>query len=153
MVFPVTIAVLSRSFAALVAVLALLLGAGKLTAQDAPAYLLFGGENNEVFAGCLNCGRYNEYSVCSRYGDYGARYSETSIWSRFGEFGGRYANYSPWSRYGEGLVVVDPDGNYYGRFRQSRIGQSNLDIVQALIEAWEYFDGDRMEIRDWFCGF
>lgn len=121
-------------------------------AQDV-ALLLFDGETGQNFAGCLNCSRSDSASVCSRYGDYGSRYSDTSIWSRYGSYGGRYETNSPWSRYGEGLRVVDSEGNYYGRFSRSRVGQSKLPIVQALLEAWEYFDEDRIAIRDWFCDF
>lgn len=115
------------------------------------AFLLFDGETGQEFVGCLNCVRSDSASICNRYGDFGSRYSDTSIWSRYGKFGGRYEKNSPWARYGEGLRVVDRDGNYYGRFSRSSAGQSNLPIIKALLEAWDVFDEDRMEIRDWFC--
>lgn len=120
---------------------------------ETKALLLFDGETGQEFAGCLNCNRYNSASICNRYGDFGSRYSDTSIWSRYGEFGGRYEDNSPWARYGEGLRVVDNDGNYYGRFSRSSIGQSQLPIIKSLLEAWDVFDGDRMKVRDWFCDY
>lgn len=133
-----------------VPVVLLLLYPSQSRAQEAEL-LLHDGETGRTFAGCLNCSRFNSESVCNRYGDFGSRFSDTSIWSRFGQFGGRFETNSPWSRYGEGLRVTDSEGNYYGRFSRSSLEQSRLPIVQSLLEAWELFDGDRMEIRDWFC--
>ena len=119
------------------------------SAQDV-ALLLFDGETGREFAGCLNCSRYDNASICNRYGDYGSRYSEKSIWNRYGAYGSRYAINSPWSRYGEGLRIVDADGNYYGRFSLARNGQSKLPIVQALLGAYEEND-DLAELRDRLC--
>lgn len=118
---------------------------------DTRALLLFDGETGREFAGCLNCSRSERASICNRFGDFGSRYGDTSIWSRFGDFGSRYGENSPWSRFGEGLRVVDQDGNYYGRFSRSTHGQSKLPLVRSLLEAWDHFDGDRMDIRKWFC--
>ena len=117
-------------------------------AQDV-ALLLFDAETHRQFAGCLNCNRYDDGSVCNRYGDYGSRYSDTSIWNRYGDFGSRYEDNSPWNRYGEGLIVVDPDGNFYGHFslnRYSRYGQSRVPLIQSLLQLYE--DGVELgEIR------
>jgi hypothetical protein len=132
----------------------ILVCAGTLTATPAnaqsPALLLFDGETGEVFAGCLNCNRLDDASVCNRYGDYGSRYSEKSIWNRYGKFGSRYENNSPWSRYGEGLRVVDADGNYYGRFSLASYGQSKHPLVQAILKAYEEND-DLSDLRDLLC--
>ncbi|MCP5397293.1 MAG: hypothetical protein H6918_11275 [Sphingomonadaceae bacterium] len=112
--------------------------------------LLFDGKTGKVFAGCLNCSRYDEKSVCNRYGDYGSRYSEKSFWNRYGDFGSRYESTSPWNRYGEGLRILDGDGNYYGRFSLARYGQSKLPIIQALLKAYEAND-DLSSLRDRYC--
>jgi len=114
------------------------------------ALFLFDGETGTSFAGCLNCSRYDDASICNSYGDYGSRYSDQSIWNRYGDFGSRYETNSPWSRYGEGLRVVDAEGNYYGRFSLARNGQSRLPIIQALLEAYEAND-DLAELRDRLC--
>lgn len=118
--------------------------------QAAEALLLFDGKTGTQFAGCLNCGRYDEVAVCNRYGDFGSRYSDTSIWNRYGKFGSRYEDNSPWNRYGEGLRIVDQSGNYYGRFSLSRHDQSGLPLVQAILEAHEAVD-DLDELRDLLC--
>lgn len=115
-----------------------------------PALLLFDGEDGEIFAGCLNCSRYDSASICNRYGDYGSRYGEKSLWNRYGQFGSRYETNSPWNRFGEGLRVVDRDGNYYGRFSRSSYDQSRLPIVKALLAAYEESD-DLDELRDALC--
>lgn len=127
----------------------LLLTPSMSRAQDV-ALLLFDGETGQDFAGCLNCSRYDDAAVCNRYGDFGSRYSDTSIWNRYGVFGSRYENNSPWNRYGEGLRVVDPDGNYYGRFSLSRYGQSKLPIILAILDAYEQIE-DLEQLRDLLC--
>ena len=117
------------------------------------ALLLFDAETGDKFAGCLNCGRYDDASVCNRYGEFGSRYGDASIWNRFGDFGSKYNDSSPWNRYGEGLIVVDYDGNFYGHFSlnpYTRYGQSRVPLVQALIELYEE-DFELDEIRDLLC--
>lgn len=127
----------------------LLLAPSMSRAQDV-ALLLFDGETGQDFAGCLNCSQYDDAAVCNRYGDFGSRYSDTSIWNRYGVFGSRYEDSSPWNRYGEGLRVVDPDGNYYGRFSLSRYGQSKLPIILAILDAYEQIE-DLEQLRDLLC--
>jgi hypothetical protein len=112
--------------------------------------LLFDGENGTEFAGCLNCSRYEDTSVCNKYGDYGSRYSDESIWNRYGKFGSKYETNSPWNKYGEGLRIVDSDGNYYGKFTISRIDRSRLELVNQIAEAYERLD-DLDELRDLLC--
>ena len=114
------------------------------------ALLLFDGKTGKVFAGCLNCNRYDGASICNRYGDYGSVYSDKSIWNRYGEFGSRYEDNSPWNSYGEGLRVVDSDGNYYGRFSRTYYGQSKIPLIQALLKAYESND-DLSDLRERLC--
>lgn len=131
------------------AILVLLMAPSASRAQDV-ALLLFDGPTGQRFAGCLNCGRYDAAAVCNRYGDFGSRYSDESIWNRYGGFGSRYETSSPWNRYGEGLRVVDPDGNYYGRFSMSRYGQSQLPIIRAILDAYDQIE-DLEQLRDLLC--
>jgi len=129
--------------------IATVFGAAPSNAQNV-ALLLFDGETGRIFAGCLNCSRYDDASICNRYGDHGSRYSDKSIWNRYGDFGSRYETNSPWNRYGEGLRIVDAEGNYYGRFSLARYDQSKLPLIQALLEAYEEND-DLAELRDRLC--
>ena len=88
--------------------------------------------------------------MCNKYGDYGSRYSDESIWNRYGAYGSHYEENSPWNRYGEGLRIVDTDGNCYGRFSIARSGQSRLEIVQSIVDAYEAME-NRQALRDLFC--
>lgn len=100
------------------------------------------------FAGCLECGRYSDESVCNRYGEYGSRYAEMSIWSRYG-LGSRYNDDSPFNRYGAGLKMVTPGGRYLGQFSMSSSGDSNAR--KLLRQIWDMTDGDYSEMRDLLC--
>ena len=108
--------------------------------------LLFSSDNE--FYGCLDCSKYDDDSICNRYGDYGSRYSEKSIWNRYG-IGSRYDNKSPFNKYGLGLKIVDRDGNFYGNFSMSYNADSNTR--NSLNNLWDSTDGDYTEMRDLFC--
>lgn len=82
---------------------------------NAETLLLFGGKNNKVFLGCLNCNKYSSSSIWNVYGNYGSRYSALSIWNKYGEYGSRYNNYSTFNKYTlTAPVVVNENGNFYG---------------------------------------
>ena len=104
--------------------------------------------SNDEFKGCLDCNRYDDKSVCNRYGDFGSRYSDDSIWSRYG-LGSRYEGDSPFSRYGQGLKMVDKEGNFYGYFSISAGGEKKMR--KLLKNMWESTDGDYSAMRDLFC--
>lgn len=123
---------------------------GSSSGQVATALLLFDGETGEIFAGCLNCSKYDSSSVCNNYGDYGSRYSDKSIWNHYSDFGSKYKHNSPWNNYGEGLRVVDYNGKYYGRFSISSYEQSSLDLVQNIIVAYEAME-NLEALRDLLC--
>lgn len=118
-----------------------------LTPSFVNADLLLFSNDNEFF-GCLDCGRYDDDSICNRYGDYGSRYSDKSIWNRYG-VGSRYDDNSPFNRYGTGLKIVDRDGNYYGYFSRSYSADSKTRNV--LNDLWDSADGDYQEMRDIWC--
>lgn len=122
---------------------------GRAFAQDV-ALLLFDGDTGTRFAGCLNCSRHDDASVCNRYGEYGSRYSDASIWNRYGQFGSRYEDNSPWNRYGIGLRIVDAQGNFYGMFTSSSSGRSGIGFITDLVEANRAM-GDLNALRDLFC--
>lgn len=77
--------------------------------------LLFGGENNKQFLGCVNCSEYDAASINNEFGRYGSRYSATSIWNEYGVYGSRYSQSSPMNPYASNPpVVVDRSGRFYG---------------------------------------
>lgn len=112
--------------------------------------LLFDGETGRKFAGCLNCGKFEDVSVCNQFGDFGSKFSSTSIWNQFGDFGSKFATNSPWNQFGEGLRIVDPDGNYYGRFTSSVANRSNLPLVSSIVDFYKR-TGSLPSLRDALC--
>ena len=108
--------------------------------------LLYSSDNE--FKGCLDCSRYDDKSVCNRYGDFGSRYSDDSIWSRYG-LGNRYNSDSPFARYGTGLKMVDKQGNFFGYFSISAGGEKKMR--EYLRDLWEHTSGDYRQMRDLFC--
>jgi hypothetical protein len=131
---------------------ALVFSSSHVAAQNV-ALLLFDAETSTRFAGCLNCGRYDDGSVCNKYGDFGSKYADMSIWNKYGNVGSKYEDDSPWNKYGEGLIVVDNAGNFYGQFTMNhyaRWGQSEIPMVQALLDLYDA-GVDLDELRDLLC--
>lgn len=95
------------------------LAAGILGAADAGAAeprLLYGGEGNRTFLGCLDCGRYDRDSVANPDGPHGSRYSRESVFNPNSEFGSRYSRFSACNRNADSApVVVDGKGAQHGR--------------------------------------
>jgi hypothetical protein len=83
--------------------------------------MLFGGVNHQTYLGCLNCSEYANDSVLNRYGPHGSRYAQESIVNPYSEFGSPYSNHSACNQYAsEPPVIVDSDGNFYGRLTLNR---------------------------------
>ena len=100
------------------------------------------------FAGCMECSKYSDESICNKYGTYGSRYNNESIWNKYG-LGSKYDSDSPFNRYGSGLKMVTPSGSYLGQFSMSASG--NYDARNLLRKLWEISDGDYSEMRDLLC--
>lgn len=78
--------------------------------------MIFGGQGHDTYLGCLSCSEYATDSVFNEYGQHGSEYSTKSIHNEYGQFGSAYSTYSACSPYAsDPPVVVDQDGNYYGR--------------------------------------
>ena len=132
----------------------LALGWGILVSTNAvaqsAALLLFDGKTGTEFAGCLNCSKYDDASVCNKYGKFGSQYSDLSIWNRYGRFGSKYQTNSPWNKYGDGLRIVDPAGNCYGLFTSSTSERSNMALISSLVDANASMD-NLEALRDLLC--
>jgi len=90
--------------------------AGAAATNTQPKLMLFGGEGHKTYLGCLNCSQYASDSVLNKYGEHGSPYYTDSIWNRYSEFGSAYSNYSSCNQYAtDPPVIVDQNGNYYGR--------------------------------------
>jgi hypothetical protein len=83
--------------------------------------MLFGGQGHKVYLGCLNCSQYATDSVLNMYGSHGSPYGTESIFNKYSNFGSRYSTYSACNPYAtDPPVIVDENGNYYGRLTVNR---------------------------------
>lgn len=114
------------------------------------ALLLFDGTTGNEFVGCFNCSKYDQSSICNKYGEFGSKYNDNSIWNRYGTYGSKYQSNSPWNKYGSGLRIVDSEGGYYGMFTSGSSNPSRVPIVVAVIEFYEEND-DLDALRDALC--
>ena len=99
--------------------------------------MIFGGKNNKVYLGCLNCDEFKKDSVFNTLGLYGSSYYQESIWNTVGPYGSSYSQYSACNRYAQHPpIIVDQDGNAYGRFTLNRSHRyANTDpLLTRLIE-------------------
>lgn len=119
-----------------------------------PALLLFGNQDHKTFLGCLNCSKFDNGSVCNKYGDQGSKYSADGIWNSYGDFGSTYSSDSPWNQFSSsGPVIVDNSGQFYGRFTANKY-VSDRTTIQALNQLADGVAGgmDLDTARDLFCG-
>jgi hypothetical protein len=121
---------------------------------QAPALLLFGDSDHKTFLGCLNCSKYDSGSVCNEYGTNGSRYSANSIWNPYAQFGSKYSNDSPWNQYSSsGPVIVDKEGQFYGRFTANKYIADRTRIKALDQLADMVADGAKLDdARKGFCG-
>lgn len=98
------------------------------------ALLLYGGSDHKTFLGCLNCGQYDQGSVCNDYGK-GSEYNSDSIWNAYGTYGNSYSSSSPWNEYSQSApVIVDKDGNFYGYLSANEYHnkRTRIDVLNSL---------------------
>lgn len=115
-----------------------------------PVLLLYGGENHELFLGCLNCSKYDSSSIWNKYGEHGSKYNSDSIWNKHGTYGSKFNTFSPWNKYStESPVIVDPDGNFYGNFTLNKYNnQTKIEWLVWILENHEYVMENFDEVRD-----
>lgn len=80
--------------------------------------MLFGGPDHRTYLGCLNCSEFNQDSVVNEFGPYGSSFSPTSIRNQFSPYGSSFSQYSACNPFAlDPPVIVDGQGNYYGRLK------------------------------------
>lgn len=117
--------------------------------------LLYGGDNHDVFLGCLNCDKTNPLSVCGDYNDFGNRYGEKSIWNNYGSYGSRYDDTSPWNTYaGNPPVIVDKNGNFYGYFSSNKYQhkRTEIDYLIVFLDRSDWVLDNDEAAKSLFCG-
>ena len=104
-------------------------------AQSA-SLMLFGGENRDVYLGCLTCSEYASDSVLNEYGSYGSPYAMNSIHNSYGSYGSAYSDLSPCNSYAQNPpIIVDKEGGFYGRLTLNQYhsqANNNADLNQWL---------------------
>jgi hypothetical protein len=111
----------------------------------AQTLLIFGGDNHDVYLGCINCDKYESSSIWNKYGDHGSKYNSECIWNKYGDYGGKYSDNSPFNKYASHPpVLVDKDGNFYGYFTADKYfsKRTTNKIALLIIENWEIIIND-----------
>jgi hypothetical protein len=115
---------------------------------------LYGGANNSVYLGCLNCNQFNAESVCNSFGTYGSTFSATSIWNSFGTYGSSFQSYSPWNSFSSyGPLIVGSDGLSYGYFTTNAF-KANRTSIQAFLNVLNFYSSTNnlSATRTYACG-
>ncbi len=118
------------------------------------AFLLFGGDDNQTFLGCLNCDGLVPTSICNEFGTFGSQFAKDSIWNEFGKYGSEFSQYSPWNSFTRSApVIVDKQGKFYGHF------SANQFHPRRARDHWldQFFDAaikqkERADVRVLLCG-
>lgn len=113
------------------------LAEGYAASQGAGAakLMLFGGQGHDTYLGCLSCSEYSSDSLFNQYGTHGSSYSMASIFNQYSPYGSRYSTHSACNPYAsDPPVVVDDDGNYYGRLTINEYRSDAFGDAQFL--AW-----------------
>lgn len=114
-------------------------------ALSAQTILIFGGRDHDVFLGILNANPYNSKSIWNDYSTYGNMYNSSSIWNSYGTYGNEYSSYSPWNDYSSEVpVLVDSEGNYYGKFNSSNSNK----VVRMICKLAPAIKDGKLELSD-----
>lgn len=112
--------------------------------------LIYGGQNHDVFLGCLNCNDSDKNSIWNEFGTYGNSFNSSSIWNEFGTYGNNYNSYSPWnSNSSKPPVVVDKEGNFYGYLTVNENKSQRAEFELALI-IYKYHELIRKDVGEWY---
>jgi len=95
-----------------------------------PKLIIYGGEGNRTYLGCLNCSEFSVDSVKNESGIHGSTQASESIFNFHGPYGSPYAAYSPCNKSSVNPpIIIDQSGKYYGRLtlnvRYPEIGLGN----------------------------
>lgn len=100
-------------------------------AADAPLYI-FGGQGHKEFLGCLNCGTTHPKSVWNELSTYGFKNS-VGLWNPFREYVDAVSSYSMCNEFAaDPPVIVDAEGNYYGRLTVNRFTSGSVCAVSGV---------------------
>jgi hypothetical protein len=108
-----------------------------LIAPTTNQLLLFGGQNHDVFLGCLSCTAVDPASVFNEVGPYGSAIAPHSIRNKIGEFGNSFGPVSACSVLAtHPPVIVDRDGTYYGELTVADYRPQALALLSLQLHTW-----------------
>ena len=111
---------------------------------------IYGGQNHDVYLGCLNCSNFDANSIWNEYGTYGNKYNVSSIWNQYGTYGNEYGQYCPWNSYGTNPpVIVDKAGTFYGYLTTNAYKANRADFTLALVLC-KYYNLIRNDVSGWY---
>ena len=111
---------------------------------------IYGGEDHDVYLGCLNCSNIDQNSVWNDIGQYGSNISSISIWNDIGTYGSDVSSYSPWNELASyPPVIVDKDGGFYGYFtvNEYKPKRATFSLVMTL---YKYHDLIKDDVEKWY---
>ncbi|MTH57876.1 hypothetical protein [Paracoccus litorisediminis] len=130
-----------------------LLGVFFAAQAEGQEFLIFGGDDHDVFLGCLNCNAFASDAICNEFGA-GSEFKSESIFNEFGKFGSEFSSSSPWNEFTSSdsvPVVVDREGNFYGYLTINTFRSNAVSFSKNLAKIYDVSDGDLGVVRNLLC--
>lgn len=116
--------------------------------------LLFGGDGNRDYLGCLVCSEYRSDSVCNEFGTYGNEFG-SNMWNEFSSpYGNEFSSCSPWNEFSTSTcvpVLVDRQGNFYGYFTVNYHRSNAVSFAENLNRIYKSQNEDVEKTRELIC--
>jgi len=111
---------------------------------------LYGGQNHDIYLGCLNCNDIDRNSIWNSIGTYGSNISDKSIWNNIGNYGSDISSYSPFNSLASyPPVIVDKEGGFYGYLTTNELKSDRAEFKLALIIC-KYYRDIQKNVSDWY---
>mgnify|MGYP000032600307 FL=1 len=111
---------------------------------------IYGGDDHNIYLGCLTSSPYDSNSIWNEYGSYGNEYNPKSIWNEYGTYGSEYGSYSPWNEYASNPpVIVDKKGNFYGYFTVNEYKSERAEFKLVLL-IYKYHELMKGNLQKWY---
>lgn len=111
---------------------------------------LYGGENHDVYLGCINCNDIDQNSIWNSIGTYGSNISNKSIWNSIGTYGSDISTYSPFNSIAAyPPAIVDKDGNFYGYLtaNNTNVKRADFKLAETICR---YYQNIQRDVSDWY---
>lgn len=116
----------------------------------AQALHLYGGENHDVYLGCINGSKFDENSIWNKEGQFGSKNDQNSIWNMEGYFGCAENPFCPWNENAlTPPIIKDNKGRKYGYLT---LNKQNIDraTFKLALELYKHHREIREDLDLWF---